>query len=105
MSAQPENIHPSSIRRRLRDGTGGRRRFEVESKDKLHLLFVVSRPKRRRLCRSRADSGAVIDAIGHQAPGRVTWEFLRSPTLEALRNRLDDDMPTCAKTTMPPWPR
>jgi len=37
-----------------------------------------------------AEHPAVLDALDHDAPGRVTWEFLRPPTLDALLARLED---------------
>src|SRR5208337_1590149 len=39
----------------------------------------------------RADPSAVLDALVTHAPGRVTWEFLRPPTLDALVTRIDDE--------------
>ena len=80
-----------SVRRKITGATGGRAPFRVESKDTLHLLFVVSRPKDAGFIDPRADSQAVLDAVEEHAPGRVTWEFLRPATLDALVERLDDD--------------
>jgi tetratricopeptide (TPR) repeat protein len=79
-----------SIRRRLTGATGGRRPFRVEPKETLHLLFVVSRPKGSGFLDPRADPRAVLDAVEKHAPGRVTWEFLRPATLDALVERLED---------------
>lgn len=79
-----------SIRRRLAGATGGRRPFRVEPKETLHLLFVVSRPKGAGFLDPRADPKAVLDAVKKHAPGRVTWEFLRPATLDALVERLED---------------
>lgn len=80
-----------SIRRRISGGTGGRAPFHVTPKDRLHLLFVVSRPDDAGFIDPRSDPQAVLDALKKSAPGRVTWEFLRPATLNALVARLDDD--------------
>lgn len=79
-----------SIRRRLAGAAGGRRPFRVEPKETLHLLFVVSRPKGEGFLDPRADPRAVLDAVEKHAPGRITWEFLRPATLDALVERLED---------------
>ena len=80
-----------SIRRKITGATKGRAPFAVEAKDNLHLLFVVSRPSDAGFIDPRADPQAVIDALEQHAPGRVTWEFLRPATLNALVARLDND--------------
>ncbi|CAN5455493.1 hypothetical protein BH24GEM3_BH24GEM3_16760 [soil metagenome] len=86
------NEHPRiSIRRRVAGASGGRASFKVKSKDRLHLLFVVSRPAESGFLDPRADPAAVLDAIEAHAPGRCTWEFLRPPTLDALVERLEDE--------------
>ena len=79
-----------SIRRKISGATGGRRPFPIKAKDRLHLLFVVSRPKGVGFIDPRTDPKAVIDALEEHAPGRVTYEFLRPATLNALVERLDD---------------
>ena len=79
-----------SIRRRLAGATGGRPPFRVKPKERLHLLFVISRPEGAGFLDPRADAGAVLDAIETHAPGRITWEILRPPTLDALVERLED---------------
>lgn len=76
------------IRRRLPGS--GRAPFRPAVKDRVHLLFVVSRPDGSGFLDPRADPMAVMDALDQAAPGRVTVEFLRPPTLEALRQRLND---------------
>jgi len=81
-----------SIRRRVAGATGGRGSFRVEPKDRLHLLFVVSRPDGTGFIDPRADALSVLAAIEDNAPGRVIWEFLRPPTLEALVKRLEDQL-------------
>jgi tetratricopeptide (TPR) repeat protein len=79
-----------SVRRQLAGAGGGRAPFDVTAKDRLHLLFAVSRPKDAGFIDPRADPQAVMDAIEEEAPGRVTWEFLRPATVEGLIRRLDD---------------
>lgn len=83
-----------SIRRRVAGATGGRAPFKPAPKDSLHLLFVVSRPADTGFLDPRADSQPVLDAIDLHAPGRVTWEFLRPPTLDALIQRLENKSKT-----------
>ena len=80
-----------SVRRKITGATGGRQPFQVISKDRLHLLFVVSRPTDVGFIDPRADPRAVLDALDKYAPGRVTCEFLRPATLNALVTRLDDE--------------
>ncbi|WP_089718555.1 CHAT domain-containing protein [Candidatus Entotheonella palauensis] len=80
-----------SVRRKISGASGGRTPFRVEPKDHLHLLFVVSRPKDAGFIDPRADPQAVLNALDELAPGRVTCEFLRPATLNALAERLDDD--------------
>jgi tetratricopeptide (TPR) repeat protein len=80
-----------SVRRRIPGSTGGRASFSIKPKDSLHLLFVVSRPKDVGFIDPRADSQAVLDALEKHAPGRVTCEFLRPASLNALVDRLADD--------------
>jgi hypothetical protein len=79
-----------SVRRRLSGSGGGRRPFRVTPKDRLHMLFVVSRPTDAGFIDPRADPQAVMDAIDAEAPGRVTYEFLRPATVSQLIKRLDD---------------
>ena len=78
-----------SVRRRISGATGGRAPMVLRPKARLHLLFLVSRPKDAGFLDPRADPRAVLDALDQQAPGRVTWEVLRPATLDALVERLD----------------
>lgn len=78
------------IRRALTGTGGGRLPQRSAAKDQVHLLFVVSRPAGAGFIDPRADAAAVMDAIGREAPGRVTVEFLRPATLDALVERLED---------------
>ena len=80
-----------SVRRRVAGATGGRPPLKVNPKDRLHLLFVVSRPSEAGFLDPRADAGAVLDALDEHGPGRFTWEFLRPATIDALTERLEDE--------------
>ncbi len=79
--------------RRL-SGQGQAAPVPVAPKDRLHLLFVVCRPDGQSFIDPRADPRAVMAALETQAPGRVTVEFLRPPTLSNLIDRLEDDTRT-----------
>ncbi|MBD2505761.1 CHAT domain-containing protein [Nostoc muscorum FACHB-395] len=79
-----------SIRRRLAGAGGGRRPFKVQVKDRLRLLFVVSRPSDAGFIDPRGEAMAVLDAIQQAADGRVEVEFLRPATLDNLVERLED---------------
>ncbi len=79
-----------SIRRRVAGATGIGLPFVPKTKDRLHLLFVISRPTDAGFLDPRADAQPVLDAIDEHAPGCVTCEFLRQPTLDALLERLED---------------
>ena len=84
-----------SIRRRVVGSTRGRLPFPVAPKERLHLLFVVSRPTDAGFFDPRPDLRAVLDALDAEATGRVTCEFLRPPTLAALTDRLGrTDLPS-----------
>ena len=76
--------------RRL-SGQGAATPVPVAPKDRLHLLFVVSRPTGAPFIDPRTDPQAVMAALQTQAPGRVTVEFLRPPTLAGLLDRLEDE--------------
>jgi len=83
-----------SIRRRVAGATGGRPAFKAQAKDRLHLLFVVSRPEGAGFLDPRADAQAVLDALERHAPGCFTWEFLRPATIDGLVERLEDKTQT-----------
>jgi len=78
-----------SIRRRLGSADTALKPFAVQSKDRLRVLFVVSRPSDARFIDPRADAKAVLEAIDEEASGRFELEFLRPPTLENLTKRLE----------------
>jgi tetratricopeptide (TPR) repeat protein len=83
-----------SVRRRLPRTGGGRMPLKVKPKDRLRLLFVVSRPYQAGFIDPRADAMAVLEALDAKAPGRVEVEFLRPPTLQNLVDRLENtDLP------------
>jgi hypothetical protein len=94
-SSAPDGTHlfheKIAIRRRYAGAEQGRRPFKTETRERLHLLFVVSRPDDAGFIDPRADAAAVLDAIDAHGLGRVTVEFLRPATLDALLERLDDD--------------
>jgi len=68
-----------SVRRRLPKTGGGRTPLKVKPKDRLRLLFVVSRPKEAGFIDPRAD------ALDAKAPGRVEVEFLNGPASPPTR--------------------
>ncbi|MFN6525988.1 tetratricopeptide repeat protein [Nostoc sp. ChiSLP03a] len=79
-----------SVRRRLAGAGGGRRPFKVQPKDRLRLLFVVSRPSDAGFIDPRGEAKAVLDAIAQEAVGKIEVEFLRPATLDNLVARLED---------------
>ena len=98
-STAPDGAHlfheQISIRRRFAGAGQGRQPIKINAKDRLHLLFVISRPVKAGFIDPRADAGAVMDALEQFAPGRITTEFLYPPTLPALLKRLQEaDKPT-----------
>ncbi|XCN72570.1 MAG: tetratricopeptide repeat protein [Candidatus Electrothrix aestuarii] len=81
---------PISIRRGL-PGAGDARTPQPRApKPNLHLLFIVSRPDGASFIDPRRDADAVLSALAKQEQARVEVEFLRPPTLDALRRRLRD---------------
>ena len=79
-----------SIRRTVAGARGGRCAFNITPKERLHILFVVSRPKDQGFIDPRMDARAVLDALEEEVSGRFTWEFLHPATLDALVERLED---------------
>lgn len=79
-----------SIRRRVANLAGGREPFRPNPKDRVRILFVVSRPKDAGFLDPRSDPRAVLDAVEQEAAGQVEVEFLRPATLEALKERLEN---------------
>ena len=79
-----------SIRRRLSGVGGGRKAFEPTPKERLRLLFVVSRPEEAGFINPRSDAQAVMAALEQEAAGVVDVEFLRPATIDNLIKRLED---------------
>ncbi|MCP4701774.1 MAG: tetratricopeptide repeat protein [Gammaproteobacteria bacterium] len=81
-----------SVRRRIPGLSQWRRPvIKPKIKDRLHLLFVVSRPKDAGFIDPRTEPLAVLDVLDQYASGRVEAEFLRPATLQGLQDRLRDD--------------
>ena len=80
-----------SVRRRLTGAGGGRRFYRPTPKDKLRMLFIISRPSDAGFINPRSDALAVMDAIAAEAAGQIEVEFLRPATLDALVKRLEND--------------
>ncbi|MCP4687011.1 MAG: hypothetical protein GY859_03115, partial [Desulfobacterales bacterium] len=78
-----------SIRRRFAGAGGLQSLPKVESRERLRLLFVVSRPGDASFIDPRSDPRAVMDALDAEASGRVDVEFLRPATLDNLVKRLE----------------
>ncbi|MDU9048262.1 MAG: tetratricopeptide repeat protein [Candidatus Electrothrix sp. Rat3] len=81
---------PISIRRGLPGAGDARTPQPRAAKPGLHLLFIVSRPDGASFIDPRRDADAVLSALAQQEQARVEVEFLRPPTLDALRRRLRD---------------
>ena len=82
-----------SIRRRYAGAGGGRKAFKVNSKDRLRVLFVVSRPNGASFINPRTDAQAVMQAL-QATQANIELEFLRPATLDKLIERLEnDDLP------------
>ena len=63
-----------SLRRRFAGAGGGRKAIKFQPKDRLNLLFVVSRPEDAGFINPRADATAVLDALaalGRPGNGRI----------------------------------
>jgi len=79
-----------SIRRKLSGAGGGRKAFTPTPKERLRLLFVVSRPEGAGFIDPRSDAQAVMAALEQEAAGMVDVEFLRPATIDNLIARLED---------------
>ena len=82
---------PISIRRGLPSAGQGRSPHQRDPKPGLHLLFIISRPEGVPFINPRSDADAVLTALKDQKQQRAEVEFLRPPTLDALRRRLRDN--------------
>jgi len=79
-----------SIRHRLGSADKVLKPYVVESKKRLLVLFVISRPSNANFIDHRADANAVLAAMDEEeVSGRFDLEFLRPPTLENLTKRLE----------------
>ena len=79
-----------SILRRFA-GTGvAQKKFKIEPKDSLRMLFVISRPTGAGFINPRGEAIAVLEAIEKEAAGKIEVEFLRPATLDNLVERLED---------------
>jgi len=78
-----------SIRRRLARTDKAQQPIVVEPKERLRVLFVISRPEGARFIDPRADAKAVLGALDEETSGRFEVEFLRPPTLDNLTKRLE----------------
>ena len=79
-----------SIRRRLANLDDAKKPLAIKAKNRLHLLFVVSRPHGAGFVDPRADPIAVLDALD-QTGQIIDVEFLRPATFDNLRARLKDN--------------
>lgn len=79
-----------SVRRNLAN-KGGRASKSVKAKERLRLLFIVSRPEDAGFLNPRSEPQAILQALADEGIGRVDVEFLRPATLDKLLDRLDDD--------------
>ena len=78
-----------SIRRRLARTDKAKQPIVVEPKERLRVLFVISRPEGAGFIDPRADAKAVLGALDEETSGRFEVEFLRPPTLDNLTKRLE----------------
>ncbi|HIE00602.1 MAG TPA: tetratricopeptide repeat protein [Thiotrichaceae bacterium] len=79
---------PISIRRRA--PSISKKSFEINQKDKIHLLVVISRPTDTLPRDPQVPASAVLNAIEQYGAERITIEFLRPATLKQLRERLEN---------------
>jgi len=84
--------HRISIRRKYA-GTyceySKHRSIQVKTKDKLTMLFVVSRPQDAGFLDPRSDTQAILDILENHTKGRIEAEFLRPATRNELVARLE----------------
>ena len=79
-----------SIRRNLAQ-RGGRSPHRIRAKERLRLLFVVSRPAGAGFLNPRSEPQAVLEALAGEGIGQVDVEFLRPATLQKLIDRLEQE--------------
>ena len=74
----------------MNENNTGEKQVSIKQKDRLRLLFVVSRPKGAGFIDPRADSKAVLQALEEEALGRFDVDFLSPATMYQLNERLND---------------
>lgn len=74
-----------SVRRTLLKTEGN----HIQSKERLRLLYIISRPTDAGFIDPRADAVPTLEAIEQEAAGRVEVEFLRPGTFKELYKRLN----------------
>jgi tetratricopeptide (TPR) repeat protein len=84
------NSNPRISIRRQFNVAGGFNLTEYQPKERVRILFIVSRPRDAGFIDPRSDTQAVLAALKQEGRGRVEIEFLRPATIDALRQRLDD---------------
>jgi len=86
------NENPRIAVRRSLKTRGGRKARKVKAKEKLRLLFVVSRPLGAGFIDPRLEAQAVLTALAEV--NQIEVEFLRQATFDNLINRLEnEDLP------------
>ncbi len=63
---------------------------EYQPKERIRILFIISRPENAGFIDPRSDTQAVLAALEKEGRSRVDVEFLRPATIDALRQRLDN---------------
>jgi tetratricopeptide (TPR) repeat protein len=84
------NSNPRISIRRQFNVAGGFNLTEYQPKERVRILFIISRPRDAGFIDPRSDTQAVLAALKQEGRGRVDIEFLRPATIDALRQRLDD---------------
>jgi tetratricopeptide (TPR) repeat protein len=84
---KPISIRPSFSRLTNKSKT---KQPVVQHKNRLRLLFVISRPTGAGFLDPRKDALATLEAISKNAQGLIDVEFLRPATLDKLVERLAD---------------
>ncbi|WP_035985621.1 CHAT domain-containing protein [Leptolyngbya sp. KIOST-1] len=84
------NSNPRITVQRQFNSTGGFNVPPGPPRERVRILFIVSRPRGAGFIDPRSDAQAVLAALEQAGQGRFEVEFLRPATVEALRDRLDD---------------
>jgi tetratricopeptide (TPR) repeat protein len=83
------NKNPRIAVRRSLKTRGEHKVRELQAKEKLRLLFVISRPQGAGFIDPRLEAQAVLKAL--ESVNQVEVEFLRQATFDRLINRLEDE--------------